>query len=153
MPAAPIMGFIFFFANRLMNFAKKTPPTVSNTNATRPSPRTSSVCGRRNLSALIVAAMESPRKRVTRFASTFCAVSESAFRTPHSRSRFPNIRQAMSGRPPGATMPTTNVITIGNRIRVSFETSRCSYSMRISRSCLVVISFITGRCIIGTRAI
>ncbi len=29
MPAAPIIGFIFFFEKRLISFAKSTPPTVS----------------------------------------------------------------------------------------------------------------------------
>ena len=32
-PAAPTMGFILFFENRLMNFASRHPPTVSNIKA------------------------------------------------------------------------------------------------------------------------
>ena len=45
-PAAPIMGLIFFSLgrNRLMNLANTTPPTVSKMKATRPRPRIIRVC-------------------------------------------------------------------------------------------------------------
>lgn len=39
----------------------------------------SSVCGFRNCTACMLNAMEMPRKIVIRFASTFCAVSDSEF--------------------------------------------------------------------------
>ena len=44
------------------------------------------------------------------------------------------------------------VMTIGNMIRVSLETSFCSYGMRIIRSFFVVMSLMTGGCMIGTSA-
>ena len=82
----------------------------------------SSVSGLRNLSACIWDAMVSPRKIVTRLARTFCAVSESESSTPHSRMRLPNIRKPTSETLDGATIPVMTVMTIGKRMRVSFET-------------------------------
>ncbi len=72
-PAAPTMGLIFFLRKRFNNFAASTPAAVSRMKATRPKVMTSSVTGCTNLSPVIVAEMERPRSRVTRFASSFCA--------------------------------------------------------------------------------
>ena len=70
-PAAPIMGLIFFLRKRFKNFAKSTPPAVSKMNATRPRRRMSIVLNVRNFSAFIWEAIVIPRKMVMRFASTF----------------------------------------------------------------------------------
>ena len=138
------MGFTLFFKNRLRNLAKSTPPAVSNTKAKSPSPSIKSVFGSRNFSACIWVAIVIPKKMVIKFASTFCAVSEREFNTPHSRSRFPNIRKPISETDSGATMPATTVITMGKSIFVSFDTFLSWYGILISRSFLVVSSFITG---------
>ena len=61
---------------------------------------------------------------VMRFASTFWAVSLSAFSTPHSRSRLPNIKKPTSATLAGATSPAMTVTTMGNRMRFSLLT-RC----------------------------
>ena len=122
MPAAPIIGFIFFFEKRLISFAKSTPPTVSNMNATRPSAIIRRVSFLMNLSACICVAMVMPSRSVMRFARTFCAVSESESSTPHSRSRLPNMRKPMSETLFGAMMPTIIVSIIGKSILVSLET-------------------------------
>ena len=53
-----------------------------------------------------------------RFASTFCAVSDSEFNTPHSRIRLPNIRKPTSATAFGAKMPVMIVMTMGKRMRV-----------------------------------
>ena len=104
-----------------MIFAKITPPAVSKTNAKSPRRRISSVCGARKASACIFEATVIPSKSVTRFARTFCALSESEFKTPHSRSRFPNIRKPISATLLGETSPTITVIIMGKRIFVLFE--------------------------------
>ena len=78
--------------------------------------------GRTNLSAVICPATVRPSTTVIRFASTFWAVSLSAFSTPHSRSRLPNIKKPTSATLAGATMPAMIVTTMGNRILVSWET-------------------------------
>ena len=118
MPQAPIMGLTFFFRNRFMNLANNTPPAVSKMKATRPSPRIIRVWGARNLSACIWLAMVMPKKMVMRLASTFWAVSEREFSTPHSRSRLPNIRKPTSATLRGATSPARTVTTMGKRMRV-----------------------------------
>ena len=122
MPAAPIIGLILFLQNRLSSFANRTPPTVSKMNATRPRPRIISVCQFRNASAVIFEATVMPSRSVMRFASTFCAVSDRASSTPHSRSRLPNIKKPISATARGETMPVRMVTKIGNRIFVRFET-------------------------------
>ena len=104
----------------------------------------SSVSGRKKLSAFICDAIVMPRKIVTRFASTFCAVSERELSTPHSRIRFPNIRNPMSDEEAGTTAATTTVMTIGKSILVRFETVFCSYGIRMRRSFFVVRSLIIG---------
>ena len=152
MPAAPIIGLIFFLANRLMSLPNSTPPNVSNMNAIRPSPRIISVSGTRKLSACMRTATVSPSSRLMRFASTFCAVSDRLRSTPHSRSRLPNIRKPTSATLCGDTMPAITVTTIGNRIRVVFVIFPGVYSMRIMRSFFVVIRRMQKGCTIGTSA-
>ena len=124
MPAAPIMGFSFLPSgrNRFSSLANSTPPAVSNTKATRPSARISSVSGRTNLSAVICPATVRPSTMVIRLASTFWAVSLRAFSTPHSRSRLPNIKKPTSATLAGATIPAITVTTTGNKILVSWLT-------------------------------
>ena len=58
-----------------------------------------------------------PRKRVTRFARTFCAVSERELSTPHSRIRLPNIRKPISATESGATRPAMMVRILDNYAR------------------------------------
>ncbi len=153
MPQAPIMGLIFFLTNRLMNLANSTPPTVSNTKANSPRAIISSVPPVRNWSACILVAMVMPRKMVMRFASTFCAVSDRLFSTPHSRSRLPNIKKPTNATLRGATRPAIAVTTMGNRMRTVRLISFASYGMRIIRSFLVVMARITGGWMMGTSAI
>ncbi len=105
----------------------------------------SSVCGFRNCAACMLNAMEMPRKIVIRFASTFCAVSDSEFNTPHSRIRLPNIRKPTSATAFGAKMPVMIVMTMGKRMRVVLEICFGSYGMRMSRSFFVVSRRMTGR--------
>ena len=123
MPAAPIMGLIFFLENRLRNLANSTPPAVSKMNATSPRPMIISVSTLKKYSACIFVAIVIPRKIVTRLASTFCAVSERLSSTPHSRIRLPNIKKPTSATLRGATNPAMTVMMIGKRMRVVFETS------------------------------
>ena len=153
MPAAPIMGLTLFLTNRFMIFANSTPPTVSNTNAMRPSPKISSVSTRKNSAAVICAVIVMPRIRVIKLDSTFCAASERLFNTPHSRSRLPNIKKPMSAAERLDTMPATAVMRTGNRILVVFETEPGVYAMRMRRSFLVVSRRMTGGCTMGTSAI
>ena len=75
-----------------------------------------------NLSAVICPATVRPSTMVIRLASTFCAVSDRAFRTPHSRSRLPNIKKPTSATLAGATSPASTVTTIGNKIFVVLVT-------------------------------
>ena len=126
MPAAPIIGFSFLPSGRkrLSSLAKKTPPAVSKTKATRPSARISRVSGRTNLSAVICPATVRPSTIVMRLASTFWAVSDRAFSTPHSRSRLPNIKKPTSATLAGATRPASTVTTMGKRILVVLLTLR-----------------------------
>ena len=70
------------------------------------------------MSACIWLAMVMPKKMVMRLASTFWAVSEREFSTPHSRSRLPNIRKPTSATLRGATSPARTVTTMGKRMRV-----------------------------------
>ena len=79
-----------------------------------------------NCAAVICPAIEMPRKMVTRFASTFCAVSERESSTPHSRMRLPNIKNPTSETAVGAKIPAMSVMMIGNRIRVVLETAFAS---------------------------
>ena len=89
---------------------------------------------------------------VTRLASTFCAVSDSEFSTPHSRIRLPNIRKKISSADPGATNAAIIRITMGNRIFVRLLTAAGLYSSRICRSFFVVSSLMIGGWIMGTSA-
>ena len=122
MPAAPIIGLIFVFKNRFINLANSTPPIVSKINAIRPIPIIRSVSTRTNASARILNEIVMPSSRVIRFASSFCAVWESAGSTPHSRIRFPNIRNPTSATDAGEISPTMIVTTIGNAILVVLDT-------------------------------
>ena len=122
MPQAPIIGLILFFRNRFRSLANRTPPTVSKTKATRPRSRIKIVCTFRKFSARICEATVIPRRRVIRFASVPCAVSERLSRTPHSRIRLPNIRKPTSATLLGAIRPATIVMQTGNRIRAVLET-------------------------------
>ena len=88
----------------------------------------------RKRSAVMVEAMVMPSSRVTRLASSFWAASESFFRTPHSRTRLPNIRKPIRATAVGANMPVRTVTRMGKRIRVVREIFFWLPSMRISRS-------------------
>ena len=71
-------------------------------------------------------AMVRPRKSVIRLASTFCAVSDREFSTPHSRIRLPNIKKPISEAALGAISAAMTVMMMGKRMRVRRETSFCS---------------------------
>ena len=94
-----------------------------------------------------------PRSRVIRFARIFWAVSDMVPRTPHSRIRFPNIRNPTRATDAGATSPATNVTMIGKAILVNRLTFPGSYGMRIMRSFFVVTALIAIGWMIGTSAI
>ena len=101
-PAAPTIGFIFFFKNRFKSLANITPPTVSNTKANRPRLIISSVTGVKKSSAFMLNAIVMPSSRVMRFESTLLAVSERLLSTPHSLIRLPNIKKPTSAMDAGA---------------------------------------------------
>ncbi|OPZ85171.1 MAG: hypothetical protein BWY74_03993 [Firmicutes bacterium ADurb.Bin419] len=124
-PAAPTIGLILFFKNKLRNFAKSTPPAVSKIKAKRPKPSIAKVSHLKNFSAVIVEPIITPRSMVTRFASSFCAACDNLSKTPHSLIRFPNIKRPISETLSGATIPAIIVITIGNMIFTTFGTLTC----------------------------
>ena len=80
-----------------------------------------------------------PRKMVMRLASTFCAVSEREFSTPHSRMRLPNIKKPTKLTDSGATAPAMMVITMGKRILVILRTGFLMFGNLI-RECGVLNS-------------
>ena len=53
-----------------------------------------------------------------RLENSSCAVRDSVFSTPHSRTRLPNIKKPTSATDAGAMSPTMNVTKMGNRMRV-----------------------------------
>ena len=70
---------------------------------------------------------------------------------PDSFSRFPKNSIPSSGSPDGTMNVVSSSPIIGNRIRSVCDTLRGDF-MRISRSLLVVMSFIMNGCITGTSA-
>ncbi|MNE66795.1 hypothetical protein D3C80_1623680 [compost metagenome] len=108
--------------NILISFANITPPNVSKMKATNPKPMIISVSNFTNRSAVMVLAILIPNKMVTRLANSFCAERDSLFNTPHSRIRFPNIRNPISAIDEGAIIPAMSVTIIGKRIRAVRET-------------------------------
>ena len=134
--------------------AKSTPPAVSNTKATMPSPSIISVLSCTNFSPVIVLAIVIPSSMVTRFASSFCAVCDRLLSTPHSRIRLPNIRKPIRASDEGAISPASTVTAIGNIMRAVRDARLlASNFIRILRSFSEVSALMTGGCIIGTRAI
>ena len=125
MPAAPIMGLIFFPSGRkiLKSFAIRTPPIVSKINANKPSPKISSVPTLQISAAFMVNATVIPRSNVTKFAKIFCAVSDKLSKTPHSLIKLPNIKKPIRAAAPGAIKPVIIVTKMGNKILVSLETA------------------------------
>ncbi|MPN63392.1 hypothetical protein SDC9_211150 [bioreactor metagenome] len=115
-PAAPIIGLILDFVNKLMNFTNKTPKAVSKTKAKSPSPMIIAVSTVTKSAACIRDAMVMPKRRVTRLTSSFCAVWEREFKTPLSRMRFPNISIPIRDREVGAIRPATTDTPIGKSI-------------------------------------
>ena len=67
-------------------------------------------------SACMLKEMVIPRSSVIRLARAFWAVSDSVPKTPHSRSRFPNIKKPTSATEVGAISPTIKVTTMGKAI-------------------------------------
>ena len=154
MPHAPIIGLIFFLRKRFTTFAKRTPPTVSKTKATAPSARIFKTSSVRIFSAVMVAPTVMPRKRVTRFESSFCAVSESESQTPETFSILPNISAPMSGTEIGARIPAKRTTMKGKRnLTVQDIGFSSRYAIWILRSCFVVKSFTIGGWMIGTSDI
>ena len=85
------------------------------------------------------------------FISSFCTVLLRRSTTPHSFIRLPSIRQPISGAALGSSSAMMTVMTIGKRIRSSFDTGR-SVCMRIFRSFSLVSIRMMGGWITGTRA-
>ena len=95
------------------------------------------------VSAAIVAPIQSARKRVTIFMSSFPAVLANLSTTPLSRSRLPNINIPIRGAALGSNRITITVTMMGNRMSSCLETVRDS-SMTMALSSLVVRSLIIG---------
>ena len=87
-----------------------------------------------------------------RFTSSFCADMLRLLRTPHSRSRLPNMRKPTSGRESGASRPATMQMISGKRILAVWDTPRGLYFMRIWRSFLVVTALMAMGWMMGTSA-
>jgi hypothetical protein len=109
------------------------------------------VVGLRKASALMVPPMDSPRRRVTTFASSFWAASESRLTTPLSRIRFPNIRVPMRRVPWGARMLETRNTAIGKRTRTARGSSSEGDGILIFRSRSDVRNLDRGTWSSGTR--
>ena len=126
-----------------MIFAVRSPPTVEIENATSPSAIIARVCGCRKFSALAVAPTDTPRKIVTMFISSFCAVLERRSVTPQTFKRFPNIKNPISGAASGRIIETTIVTSTG---KISFSTCDTGRSavMTISRSFFEVSKRMNG---------
>src|SRR5574344_1723525 len=152
-PAAPIIGLIFFLRKRLMNFANNTPPIESSMNAASPSAMMSNVSAETNCSACMLNETLMPRSRVIKFVRAVRAVSASESSTPHSRTRLPNMRKPTSDTEAGAMSPVIMVTTTGNAMRTPFDTSLPLYSILIIRSFFVVTILIASGCTTGTSAI
>lgn len=90
-PAEPISGFTLPLVKTYISFPNRTPPAVPTQNANRPKKMIAIVCGFRNFSALAVAPTVTPKKMVTMFISSFCAVLTRRSTTPLSLNRFPSI--------------------------------------------------------------
>ena len=82
------------------------------------------VCGCRKVSAFAVAPTVTPRKMVTMFISSFCAVLERRSVTPDSLNRLPSISAPISGAALGNIRETSTVTTIGKTIFSVLETVR-----------------------------
>ena len=94
-----------------------------------------------------------PRSRVIRLAREVWAVSERFPRTPHSRSRLPNIRKPTKDTEAGEISPTRKVTIIGKRILVVFVTGLAGLAgMRIRLSFFVVTRRMAKGCTMGTSA-
>jgi len=96
--------------------------TVSKIKAIRPRHMMSSVAPLTKRWACILVEMVMPSSRVTRLARAFWAVSLRLLRTPHSRTRLPNMRKPMSSALLGARAPATTVARMGKRMRVVLDT-------------------------------
>ena len=94
-----------------------------------------------------------PKSSVIRFARSVCAASDKLFNTPHSLSRFPNIKKPTNATDAGAINPTIIVVTMGKAIRMALDTLPGWYSIWIARSFFVVTSFMAKGCTMGTNAI
>ena len=73
-------------------------------------------------SARILKEIVIPRSRVIRLVSVVWAVSDSVPKTPHSLSRFPNMRKPTREMDAGAMKPTIMVTVMGNAIRTILDT-------------------------------
>jgi len=86
---------------------------VSKIKAVSPSRTIISVSHCRNSSARSLEATVIPKRMVIKLVKTFCAVSERESSTPHSRSRFPNIKKPINATLLGANRPAITVMVIG----------------------------------------
>ena len=123
------------------------------TNATNPKAMIIRVSRVKNWSAVIFTDMVSPSNMDTRLTRSFCAELLNRSSTPHSLSKFPNIKNPTRGKDTGAINPATIDMMIGNSIFVFFDTLDALYVILIARSFLVVTSFMANGCMMGTKAI
>lgn len=109
-----------FCTTRLAIGNAEIPLAVSPANATSPRIIIRNVCVVRKFSAVMLAPTLIPSRSVTMFESSFCATEESFSNTPHSRSRFPNIRNPIRAATSGIRMLTAIVAATGNEIIIHF---------------------------------
>ena len=121
-PQAPIIGLILLGLIILYSFAKRTPPAVSNTNATAPNAIIKATSKVKNLSADIVPPITIPNNKVTRLANSFCAQLERFSTQPATFRRLPNIKLPINATDIGATIPAITTIIIGNKNLVVLDT-------------------------------
>ena len=151
-PAEPMRGLILPPEVLYMMMPPRRPPTVEMPKATRPSTTILMVSQFRKFWATMVAPTEVARKMVTMFIRAFWAVSERRSVTPHSRNRFPNIRQPIRGAVEGRSRITKVATTMGKMIFSVLETSRLCTILTL-RILSVVMAFMIGGWIMGISAI
>ena len=127
------------------------PPTVEMLKAIKPRTMILMVSRFRKFCATMVAPTLVARKMVTMFISAFWAVSERRSVTPHSRKRFPSMRQPIRGAVEGRSKITKVATTMGKMIFSVLETSRLCTILTL-RIFSVVIAFMIGGWIIGISA-
>ena len=110
-----------------------------------------SVSAVRKVEPFVVAPTVTPRKMVTMFISSFCAVLDRRSVTPETRRRLPNISMPISGAAEGSSSETMTVTAMGKITSSRLLTGR-SCCMTMERSFLVVNARMMGGWMTGTSA-